>query len=111
MIILKHRTLSAQEAAYRICGLQLIWSTRETITIFALPPNKQYKKLKSKKERECLPENSTDIFEKGKLEYYYIKPVELSNVSLFIFYQCYKVNKKSVGTAARGVLSCLSLTM
>lgn len=47
MCILKHRTLSAQEAAYRICGLHLIWSTREIITIFALPPHKQYKKSKS----------------------------------------------------------------
>lgn len=106
MCILKHRTLSAQEAAYRICGLQLIWSTRETITIFAFPPHKQYKKLKSKKEREGLAENSTDIFENGKLDYYYIRPVELTNVSLFRFYQCYKVFKKA--TMKRGCLSCLN---
>lgn len=62
------------------------------------------KKLKSKKEREGLAENSNDIFENGKLDYYYIRPVELTNVSLFRFYQCYKVFKKA--TMKKGCLSC-----
>ena len=63
MCVLKQRTLSAQEAAY--CGgMQLKWSSRETITLYALPPHKQFRKLKLLKDRLHLPTNSTEIFEK-----------------------------------------------
>ena len=92
LCVLKHRTLSAQEAAYRICGLQLTWSTRETIPVCALPPHKQYRKLKSLSERQSLPRNSTDIFEHNNLDSYYERPLCLENVSLFRFLQTYRVS-------------------
>ena len=93
MCVLKHRTMSAQEAAYRIGGLQLIWSSRETITLHALPPNRQFKKLKPATERQHLPGDCEDIFEKNIIDHYYDRPDILDQISLFRFCQCFKVSK------------------
>lgn len=60
--VLKHRTLSAQEAAYRIGRLQLTWFSRDVIKVACYSPEKQFKKLKPQSILNQLSMNSSDIF-------------------------------------------------
>lgn len=61
--VLKHRTLSAHEAAYRIGHLQLTWFSRDAIKVACYSPENQFKKLKPQSILNQLSMNSSDIFE------------------------------------------------
>lgn len=110
MCVLKHRTLSAQEAAYRIGGLQLIWSSRQTINLHAFPPHKQYRKLKPKEELQSLHPNDENIFEKNIIDHYQNRSAELESYCLFRFCQCFRIErKKPIGPLSRNArFPCLS---
>ncbi|MEW8561119.1 MAG: DUF6570 domain-containing protein [Candidatus Thiodiazotropha sp.] len=95
--ILKHRTLSAQEAAYRIGHLQLVWYSKPIVKVVAVTPENTYRRLKSKFELEQLSSNSTDIFENNIIDYYYARPLALRNISLFSFARSWIVRKKISG--------------
>jgi len=85
MCVLKTRTLSAQEAAYRIGHLQLIWNSRTTISTSAYPPYKQFRRLKKKADIESLPPNSTDVLYGNTVDHYHKRPSSLSSICLFTF--------------------------
>lgn len=89
MCVLKHRTMSAQEAAYRLSDLDFTSSTRETVHLSALPPYKQYRKLRTKPEIEALNPESTNIF-MSNIEDYHNRPQCLENICLFRYAKCYK---------------------
>ena len=110
MCVLKHRTLSAQEAAYRIGGLQMIWSSRQTINLHVFPPHKQYRKLKPKVELQSLHPNDENIFEKNIIDHYQNRSTELESYCLFRFCQCFRIEKtKPAGRSSRNArFNCLS---
>ncbi len=87
--VLKHRALSAQEAAYRLSDLKLIHSSRKVVRLNTKPLCKRYKVLKSKKAREELEPTSTDIFEKNIVDYYRARPDKLEELNLHEFAQWY----------------------
>ena len=91
--ILKHRTLSAQEAAYRIGHLQLTWNSREIVKIVASSPENQYKKLKPQSNLNTLSSNSSDIFEYNNFDYYYARPEILKTMSLFTFCRLFRITR------------------
>lgn len=88
--VLKSRKLSAQEAVYRLLpDLNLIISSRSVLTLNTKPPEKRFRVLKSKQEREELDNTSTDIFYNNMIDYYHARPIELFNLCLFEFSQWY----------------------
>ena len=72
--VLSHRQLSAQEAAYRLCGLPLVHSSRTTVWINSKIPSKRTRLLKPKCELDSLPDDSCDIFHTGIPQYYSRRP-------------------------------------
>lgn len=100
---LSQRELSAQEAAFRITGLPLVYSSRTTITLNCRPPDKRFKVLKSKKELSELPPDTPDIFVNNIVDYYSKRPKDplFQTMCLARFATCYnavqsnKVSKKS----------------
>ena len=87
--VLKTRRLSAQDAAYRICKLPLIMSTRTTVYVNVRPPAKRYRMLKPKSERLELDPTSTDIFKSNILDYYRARPNSHEGISLYEFASLY----------------------
>jgi DNA replication protein DnaC len=92
-VILTHRILSGQESAFRMCGLQLVYSTRATIYINARPLNKRFRMKKAKKDIESLPADSSDIFVRGLPDHYQARPNtdEFTNMSIASFACWYNV--------------------
>lgn len=54
----RHRRLSSQEAAYRLSNLNLIHTSRKYIFVNTMLPEKRFRLLRSKKERDNLPDDS-----------------------------------------------------
>lgn len=92
--ILKHRTLSAQEAAYRIGNLQLVWYSREIVRVIACKPEKRFKRLKSKQQLQFLSDNTTDVFDYNIFDYYYARPESLENL-VHSLIQSFKANPQN----------------
>ena len=88
--VLKKRTLSAQEAAFRLGNLQLIYSSRIVLFLNTFPLHRRTKILKPKDIIDSLPENSTAIFENNMLDYYRKRPDELSSYCYYSFASWYK---------------------
>lgn len=91
---LKHRTLSAQEAAYRIGNLQLVWYSREIVRVIACKPEKRFKRLKSKQQLQFLSDNTTDVFDYNIFDYYYARPESLENL-VHSLIQSFKANPQN----------------
>ncbi|MEW8546654.1 MAG: DUF6570 domain-containing protein [Candidatus Thiodiazotropha sp.] len=104
--VLKCRRLSAQEAAARLGHLQLIWSSRNVVFLNTRVPEKRYKVLKPKTERDELPVNSTDIFRTNILDYYTDRPDTLESMSLFKFASWYTLCSGSVDKINSRPLLC-----
>ena len=83
--ILRHRRLSAQEAAFRLNSLQLIQGSRTTVYINSRPTNQRYKMLKPMSEIAELNGTSEDIFHTNPLDYYRAGPSNLEYTSLYHF--------------------------
>ena len=90
--VLKTRKLSAQEATARIGNIQLVYSSRTVVFLNTRLESKRYKLLKPKSQRASLPENSTDIFYNNIIDYYRLRPKDLSHLSLFKFSSMYKLS-------------------
>ena len=75
-VLLTHRLISAQEAAYRLLNISMVSSSKETIFINSSVPMKHYKILKPKKELEELPSDSNKIFKQTMHEIYEKRPKE-----------------------------------
>lgn len=88
--VLKTRRLGAQEAAYRLSDLTLIHSNIEIVFLNAKPPEKRYRVLKSRKERDLLKDNSTDVFESNLLDYYRARPESMLSLCFYEFAMWYK---------------------
>ena len=67
--------------------------SRKVVYLNTNEPEKRFRVLKSKSERDCLPPDSTDIFVPGLIQHYHSRPSILENCCLFSFAQWYSVVK------------------
>lgn len=87
--VLKHRRLSAQEAAFRLSNLKLLQCSRSVIYLNARTPQKRFKMLKSQNDLSSLDEASEDIFRSSTIDYYHARPRSMEYVSLYYFASWY----------------------
>lgn len=73
-ILLTHRTISSQETAFRLLGLEMVYSSRETVFVKTTSPDQRFSILKSKKKLEELPSGSFNVFANGVPQYYMARP-------------------------------------
>ena len=73
-ILLTHRTIGLQETAYRLLGLEMVFSSREAVFVDTTIPDKRYRLLKSKAQLQELPSNSTDIYLDNFIASYQYRP-------------------------------------
>ena len=83
--VLKHRRMSAQEAAFRLSSLKLIQNSRRVVYLNTRPIKKRYKMLKPVVELNSLPDESTDIFMYNIVDYYYARPQTMQYICLYEF--------------------------
>jgi DNA replication protein DnaC len=95
-IFLTHRQLSAQEAAYKMCGLPLRSATRQVTFLNTGTPNKRCRVLLPKNQLAKLDDESTDIFASNVVDRYGYRPnTETFNpLSLFEFASHYRFTSK-----------------
>ena len=94
MRTLNNRECGALEACDTLLGISL-YGTDPCTTIRWLDINQiRRRKVKSRKEIESLDADSTDIFCKSIIDYYYpVRPQELESLSLYNFAKWYDVTK------------------
>ncbi len=97
MCQLKCRCMSAQEAAYRICDVDMIYSNRQVKRISTLKPEKRMKRLNTdklamKREDEGASTNFAidDCFDDNIIDVYRKRPVVLEKLTLFQFASWYE---------------------
>ena len=88
--VLRHRQVSAQEAAYRLGNMKLIHCSRSTVYINARFVDKRFRMLKPKKEIAAMSNESTDIFLPNIMDYYLYRPTLLEKCSMYNFASSYE---------------------
>lgn len=91
MILLKRRQMSTQEAAFRICHLPFVYSSRTVIKITTLLPEKRMRKLKKPSDIAEMSDECVDIFEDSILDVYRKRPnsQEFKKMCYYKFAQWY----------------------
>ena len=87
--VLKHRRISAQEAAFRLSNLKLIQMSMQIVYVNARRPNERFKMLKTMAQIAEMPDESTDVFLSNILDYYRSRPSDLFHYSLYRFVSWY----------------------
>ncbi|CAG4958469.1 unnamed protein product [Parnassius apollo] len=87
--------ISAQEAIYVLTGLPLSRASEAAMYINTSLPQKRVHILKSYLELQSLEPDSSDIFQKGIIDYYSKRPLSLENISLSHFVAYYTYSKKT----------------
>ncbi|XP_033758253.1 uncharacterized protein LOC117340598 [Pecten maximus] len=95
-VFLTHRQLSAQEAAFKMCGLPLRASSKSTLFINARPQYERSKLLKPKARLTNLDDDSEDIFCSNVFHRYKNRPLndEFNNMTLASFAAWYIPTKE-----------------
>ena len=83
--VLRHRRMSAQEAAFRLSQMAMIQVSRKIIYLNVRPPHKRFRMMKSEVELSDLEDDSTDIFRYNILDYYRARPASMNDTSLYNF--------------------------
>ena len=111
-ILLTHRLISAQEAAFRLLNLNLVYSSRECIYISAFSVQEQFKIIKPKAALKELPADSTDVFAQNMHELYMRRPTDtdFEQMSLVRFATSYCLLKKNEKIVAKSKLQRHCLT-
>ena len=86
---------SAQEAVFYTLPLPLSKLSRQCVFINTSAPEKRILVVKSKKELECLPPESEDIYQKTVINHYAQRPSNLENVCLAHFTAWYNYSKNN----------------
>lgn len=89
LCVLKHRRMSAQEAAYRMGSLQLLHASREFVYLNTWPLQKRMKILRSTSDLQALSGEDTNVFKHNILDYYRARPFTLEACSLLYFASWY----------------------
>ncbi|XP_078600775.1 uncharacterized protein LOC144875890 [Branchiostoma floridae x Branchiostoma japonicum] len=103
--VLSHRLVGGQEVGYRLANLQLIQSSRQTVSINAKPPHKRMRLLKPKDDLDKLDDSSSDIFTKGTAQYYAMRPHgdPWDTMSLFTFAATYSITSIEPSEASQTI--------
>ena len=101
--VLSHRTISIQEVAFRLCGLPLVLSTRETVWVNSNQQDKRQRILKPKEQLKKLPFDSSDIFLDGIIQYYSLRPggSMWDKMCLATFASSYRISSKASSSAIK----------
>ncbi|MCP4057419.1 MAG: AAA family ATPase, partial [Pseudoalteromonas sp.] len=108
MCQLKTRKMSAQEAAYRICDVDMVYSNRQVKKISTLPPERRLKRLNMEKLADKKEDGATlqdvidDCFDDNMIDVYRKRPIILEKLSLSQFVSWYE--KKGVDVKPKLVL-------
>ena len=84
--VLRHRKMSAQEAAYKMSSFSMVHMSRRTVYLNA----REVRARKLKRDIHTMPRNDTDVFQPNLLDYYRKRPDNLENLSLFSFAAWYE---------------------
>ena len=95
LCVLKHRQVSAQEAAFHLSHLKLIQCSRSVVYLNIRPQNKRFKMLKPLAEIEAMNDTETDIFMHNIIDYYMARPQSMETVSLHFFASWFAVIHRS----------------
>ncbi|MCG8079346.1 MAG: AAA family ATPase, partial [Candidatus Thiodiazotropha taylori] len=92
-ILLTHRTISVQETAYRLLGLNMVYSSRDSVFLSTSLPEERFRTLKSRKQLDELPADSTDIYMHGWPQLYEKRPYgqDFQHMSLSEFITHYNI--------------------
>ncbi|KAI8126960.1 hypothetical protein CVS40_3158 [Lucilia cuprina] len=85
--------VSGQEASYNILGMHLSQCSSSEVYINTLHPDKRVRILKSRRELENIPGESTDVFQKNLLDHYIARPNDMQDYCLAHFAAYYKYSK------------------
>ncbi|CAG4978798.1 unnamed protein product [Parnassius apollo] len=94
-VFLNSSEISAQEAIYVLTGLPLSRASEAAMYINTSLPQERVHILKSYLELQSLEPDSSDIFQKGIIDYYSKRPLSLENISLPHFVAYYTYSKKT----------------
>ncbi|CAG4973517.1 unnamed protein product [Parnassius apollo] len=94
-VFLNSSEISAQEAIYVLTGLPLSRASEAAMYINTSLPQERVHILKSYLELQSLEPDSSDIFQKGIIDYYSKRPLSLENISLSRFVAYYTYSKKT----------------
>ena len=110
--MLTHRLISAQEAAYRLLHIPMVYSSRDTIFIYSSTPDKRYKILKPRQTLQKLDAESADIFAQSIHDIYSRRPnsSDFSSMCLAAFSTKYVLLKASEKVSANSKLRRYKLT-
>lgn len=107
-VFLTNRQLSAQEAAYKMCGLPLRCTSRQIVYLDAKPEKLRCRLLKSREHLEKLADDSTDIFHDNVMTRYPYRPSELESISLYEYASQFKFTKEEPKNSSESVdVHCL----
>ena len=90
-VLLTHREVSGQEAAYRALSLNLKKSSRQVVFVNTSMAKDRVRILKPKSQLKDLPDDSTDIYQVGILERYSARPASLQDCCLADFATSYRL--------------------
>ncbi len=112
LAVLKHRRMSAQEAAVRLSDIPLVESSRKTIPVNTRMPHKRYRMMKKTEDIRTIAASdptSTDVFFDGIIELYHQMPPQFEQMSLYHFAgwyeKCQRPTSTRTGTLPRYQLS------
>ncbi|WAR30905.1 PIF1-like protein [Mya arenaria] len=88
------RTVSAQEAAYRVLGLPLYVSNFTTVWIPSGLPENRIRILKSKQQLNALDDDDENVFSTNIIDRYAARPSDLKQMCLAEFAMWYGLQKK-----------------
>ncbi|CAG4957666.1 unnamed protein product [Parnassius apollo] len=94
-VFLNSSEISAQEAIYVLTGLPLSRASEAAMYINTSLPQERVHILKSYLDLQSLEPDSSDIFQKGIIDYYSKRPLSLENISLSHFVAYYTYSKKT----------------
>ena len=95
LTVLRHRRLSAQEAAFRLSNLKMVHSSRAVVYLNTRHVSERFKMLKPIAELEQLEPDSTDVYRSNLIDYYRARPDENSQMCLYFFAAWYEKIRKS----------------
>ncbi|CAG5005013.1 unnamed protein product [Parnassius apollo] len=87
--------ISAQEAIYVLTGLPLSGASEAAMYKNTSLPQERVHTLKSYLKLQSLEPDSSDIFQKGIIDYYSKRPLSLENINLSHFVAYYTYSKKT----------------
>jgi len=85
--------ISAQEAVYCCLGLALSESSNKCVHVKTFPPEQRVRMLRPTSVLQNMPQNSTDIFQKGLLDRYEQRPDSHEGMCLADFAANYEFSK------------------